>query len=111
MTQSLVHVGIGGHVVALRPEDGSEAWRTKLPRASGAGLIALATFEGRLYAGVGGRVHCLDPVTGQLLWSNPLKGLGVGWVTFAGVPGSGAAAAQAAAAAATTAAVMAATSS
>ncbi len=60
----------------------------------------------RLMAGVSGYIYCLDPVYGQVVWENPLKGYGSALCTIVSVNGSseGAAAAiaqQQAAAAAT----------
>ena len=37
----------------------------------------------RLVAAVNGYMYCLDPVFGQVVWENPLKGLGVGVVSLA----------------------------
>jgi outer membrane protein assembly factor BamB len=90
-----IFIGIGGHVVALRPEDGTEVWRTKLGSGQ---FCAVAELDGRLYAGVNGQVWCLDPATGAVLWPNKLKRLGMGYVTFA-AGGTGALAAARGAAA------------
>ncbi|HEV8631979.1 MAG TPA: PQQ-binding-like beta-propeller repeat protein, partial [Thermoanaerobaculia bacterium] len=104
---SPVFVALGSHVLALRPEDGTEVWRTKLRGAVfGPSFLALTLEGGRLYAGLEGQVYCLDPATGEVLWHNKLPGTGRGFICFSGTSGqAAAAAAQAAAAAATGAAV------
>lgn len=57
----------------------------------------------RLYAGASGELFCIDRTSGAIIWHNKLKGLGLGFVAFAG-SGDAAMAAAAAAAAATVAA-------
>lgn len=42
----------------------------------------------RLIAGVTGYVYCLDPVYGQLVWENLLKGKGTGLVILASINGT-----------------------
>lgn len=105
----LLHVGIRGHVVALRREDGEVAWSVKLRR--GSTLVPLVLDGEHLYAVSGGEVSCLEAASGALLWHNPLKGYGMGFAMLAGGADPGAAAAIAAAAAAAAAAATAASAS
>jgi len=77
-----LYVGIGDSVVALDPATGEEIWRTKLQRMSS--FVTVAFLHGRIYAATGGEIYCLDPVTGEVVWHNKMKGLGMGYVTFAG---------------------------
>ncbi len=79
--QSLVFIGIRGHVVALDRATGSERWRTRL---KGSGAVLLVLDAGRLVATTGGSAFCLDAATGAIAWSNPLRGLGFGIATIAG---------------------------
>jgi len=97
-----IHVGIGGHVVALRRDDGEIAWSVKLRR--GGSLVSLLLAGPRLFAVSGGELSCLDATTGKILWHNPLKGFGVGYAMLAGGldPVAAAALEAAAATAATT---------
>lgn len=102
----LIHVGIGNQIAALDSFDGTEVWRTKLPRHGHGSFVSLTLRDGRLYAGLFGVVYCLDALTGTLLWTNSMKGTGYGLVSFADVPAGSLASAQIGtdAAAATTAA-------
>jgi outer membrane protein assembly factor BamB len=52
----------------------------------GIGAIAYG-LDNDLYASTKGEIFCLDPRTGQVLWHNPLKGMGLGLVCIA-APGS-----------------------
>jgi len=103
--EQCLFVGIGGHVVALRPSDGQEIWRQKVKTAS---FVTVLGSGDVVYVGAGGELFCLDGASGQILWRNRLKGLGNGLVSFAGASAvevaAAMAAAQASALAATTAA-------
>lgn len=94
----LLHVGIGGHVVAVQRADGEILWSTKLRR--GSSLVPLVLDGERLYAVSGGEISCLEAATGKLLWHNPLKGFGTGYAMLAGGADPGAVSAIEAAAAA-----------
>jgi outer membrane protein assembly factor BamB len=72
-------------------------WRTKLKTS---GYATVSVNGSRVYAGAGGEVFCLDIATGEILWRNSLKGLGLGIVAFSGGSDAIAAASAAAAAAA-----------
>lgn len=98
----VVYIGIGSHVVAIQATSGEELWRTKLAHST---IVTISHEGDRLYAGAGGELFCLEPSSGSILWQNPLKGLGLGIITFTGSTQSTAqAAAMAAHVAATTAA-------
>lgn len=77
-----LYIGIGDSVLALDPATGEELWRTKLRKMSS--FVTVSFIHGRVFASAAGEVFCLHPVTGEVLWHNPLKGLGLGYVTFAG---------------------------
>ena len=101
-SDSLLIVGIRGHVVALRRSGGEIAWSTKLPK--GSTYVPAVLDDGRVYATSGGEVSCLDAKTGSVLWHNTLKGYGLGPAIMAGSGGATTAAIAAAAAAAAAAA-------
>ncbi len=88
-THGLVYIGIKGTVVALDRRDGSEAWRTLLRGSMARSSAFVCVFRDAdvLFATCGGEVYCLDPLTGTLLWKNPLKGLGLGLTSLAGESG------------------------
>ena len=100
--RSLLFIGIKSFVVALDRASGTEVWRTQLPakyRNSAMLLSVLYDGEG-LFASFAGEVFALNPKTGELLWHEPFKGLGTGFVTMASELGAGATGAGDAAAAA-----------
>ena len=103
--ERVLFIGIGSHVVAIRPSDGQEIWRTKLKMTS---FVTVQADGDTVYAGAGGELFCLDGASGVIRWRNKLKGLGSGLVAFSGASTVEAAAAMAAAQAAATAAVIAA---
>lgn len=82
MSDSPIFVGIGGSVLAIDASTGQERWRQKI--SSGATYTTVALLHERLYATASGEIWCLDPATGDVIWHNRLKGLGVGYVSVAG---------------------------
>ncbi len=94
----LVYVGFNSRVVALDRYTGELVWQWKSPK--GTGFVSLLLDGDRLIASVQGYTYCLEPLFGQQVWGNPLKGLGVGVASLASVrgmstgSGMGAAAAQ-----------------
>ena len=107
MREKVLVIGIGSHVVAIRPSDGQEIWRTRLKMTS---FVTVHSDGDTVYAGAGGELFCLDGTTGTIRWRNKLKGLGSGLVAFSGASSVEAAAAMAAAQAAAAGAVIAASS-
>ncbi len=94
----LVYVGFNSRVVALDRYTGELIWQWKSPK--GSGFVSLLLDGDRLIASVQGYTYCLEPLFGQQVWGNPLKGLGLGVASLASVrgmssgSGMGAAAAQ-----------------
>lgn len=72
-SSSLVYLGIKGHVIALNRLTGDEVWKTEL---KGSSFVQVFRDEEYLYAAARGEIFCLAPDSGQVLWHNPLKGLG-----------------------------------
>ena len=81
-TASLIFIGMKGCVVALDKSTGQEVWRAKL---GGSDFVNLTMEDAYIYAATSGEVYCLSPVSGEIRWHNPMKGLGRGLVTF-GMP-------------------------
>lgn len=82
----LVFVGFNRHVVGLHRDDGTLIWKWKCPDTSGFPAVLL---DGdRLIVSVQGYTYCLDPITGEQLWHNPLKGMGVGTACLASIYGT-----------------------
>ena len=84
-SELLVYVGIKAHVIAFHRKTGAEVWRTQLPAKyrSSASFVNVVRDADGLFATCGGEVFALDPRSGTILWTDPLKGLGTGLVTLA----------------------------
>lgn len=81
MDKELLYIGSNGHVAAVDPETGTEAWRASLG-ALGADVTVME-YQGRVFAGCHGHLFGLDAATGRVLWKNGLKGMGFNDVTLA----------------------------
>ena len=97
--EQLVFVGFNSRVAALDTETGQIVWQWHSPKGTGYTTIFLN--GDRLIVSVIGYTYCLDPLTGQQLWFNELKGMGSGVASITSVWGvaqnsEGAAAADAA---------------
>lgn len=75
--EDLVFVGFNGRVVALEQRNGELVWEWKCPKPSGQ-MVAVLVEGDRLYASSSGYTYCLDALTGEQRWYNPLKGMGTG---------------------------------
>ena len=85
-TAELVFVGIGRSVVALNRAAGEQVWATRL---KGYDFVNVLLDGGRIFATCCGEIFCLDPLTGDVLWHNRLKGFGTGLATIATEAGAG----------------------
>ena len=114
ISEDMVFVALNGRVVALDRDSGELLWQWNAPKSGGSavgGYMTLLPDRDRLVVSAGGYIYCLDALTGDELWDNPLTGFGVGVAALAtvhrhsphGDVASAAAARQAASAAATTA--------
>jgi outer membrane protein assembly factor BamB len=81
----LLFVGLNSKIIALDRYDGTMVWEWKSPKA--ANFLSLLLDGDRLMVAANGYVYCLDPLFGQEVWSNPLKGFGVGITSLASVRG------------------------
>ena len=79
-TSDLVFIGIKGSVVALNRASGEQVWAAHL---KGSDFVNVVMQEGRIFATAYGEIFCLDPLTGNTLWHNRLKGFGMGLATIA----------------------------
>jgi len=78
-SSDLIYIGIKGSVVALDRATGAQAWSTHLKSN---GFVNVLLENGRLFALSAGEVFCLNPLTGDGIWHNPLKGFGLGLATM-----------------------------
>ena len=76
----VLFVGIRNMIVALRQDDGTELWRTRL---KGSDFVSVLHDGEVLFAANSGEVFRLNPESGAILWRNTLKGLGTGFVSLA----------------------------
>jgi outer membrane protein assembly factor BamB len=79
-TSDLVFIGIKGSVVALDRATGQQVWATHL---KGSDFVNVLLEDGAILASCYGEIFCLDPLKGDALWHNPLKGFGTGLATIA----------------------------
>lgn len=74
-TADLVYIGIRGTVVALERATGKQVWATRL---KGWDFVNVLLDGAEVLASCNGEVFCLDALTGESRWHNPLKGFGTG---------------------------------
>jgi outer membrane protein assembly factor BamB len=83
-TSDLVFIGIKGSVLALNRATGEQVWATHL---KGYDFVNVVLQNQAILATCAGEIFCLDPLTGNALWHNPLKNFGTGLATIATDPG------------------------
>jgi len=79
-TSDLIYIGIKGSVIALNRASGEQVWAAPL---KGSDFVNLLVEGEKVFATCCGEVFCLDPLTGEGLWHNRLKGFGTGLATIA----------------------------
>jgi outer membrane protein assembly factor BamB len=72
--EQLIFIGLNGYVVALHRDSGEIVWSNEKLHS---GYVTLLLDGDRLIASTSGYIYCLDPLTGKILWHNPMKGYGV----------------------------------
>jgi outer membrane protein assembly factor BamB len=80
-TSELVFVGIGKSVVALNRRTGEQIWEARFKGFDD--FVNVVLDGGNVFATSAGEIYCLDPLTGDVLWHNPLKGFGTGLAIIA----------------------------
>jgi outer membrane protein assembly factor BamB len=71
----LIFVGLNGYALALHRDTGEIVWSNNEMKS---GYVTLLLDGDRLLVSTNGYIYCLDPLTGQQLWHNPLSGYGMG---------------------------------
>jgi outer membrane protein assembly factor BamB len=79
-TSNIIFVGIKGSVVALNRANGQQIWATRL---KGGDFVNVVLDGNVVLATTAGEIFCLDPMTGEGFWHNPLKGFGRDLATIA----------------------------
>jgi outer membrane protein assembly factor BamB len=90
----LIFLGFNSRVAALDRTTGETVWSWKSPQGT-AKYVALLLDDDQLMVSVQGYTYCLNPLTGEELWHNPLDGFGYGIPTMVSVNGSSSGAAAA----------------
>jgi outer membrane protein assembly factor BamB len=80
----LIFVGFRGYAMALHRDTGEMVWCNSEMRS---GYVTLLLDGDRLIVSTNGYMYCLDPLTGKILWHNPLSGYGTGVTHLASVRG------------------------
>ena len=76
---SYLYVGAKGKIVVIDVGTGKTIKEITLDQSllkSGNGFVNMIKKGGLLYAHAYGRLHCIDILSGKIIWSNDLKGLG-----------------------------------
>ncbi len=73
----LVFLGFNSYVIALDRDTGELVWQWVSPQGRSS-YVALLLDGDRLIASVQGYTYCLNPLSGEQVWANPLKGFGTG---------------------------------
>jgi len=76
----VVYAAAGSSVVCLNQSTGIKLWSQYISWWSQ--LTTLHFRNGNLYVGSGGVLYCLNPISGELIWHNPLRFLGRGILMF-----------------------------
>jgi outer membrane protein assembly factor BamB len=82
----LIYVGFNSRIAALDRATGELVWDLKSPH--GSGFVALLLDREQLIVSVQGYTWSLDPLTGDTLWENFLKGFGYGVPCLVSTAGS-----------------------
>jgi outer membrane protein assembly factor BamB len=70
----LIFIGLNGYALALNRDSGEIVWSNNNLES---GPVTLLIDGDRLIVSTGGYIFCLDPLTGEIQWRNPLKGYGM----------------------------------
>jgi outer membrane protein assembly factor BamB len=81
-----VVLGVNRSVIAFDPETGHRIWERFLVSGWTNDFVTVTADLSRVYAHANGHMFCLDLQTGEVLWSDELKGYGFGIASIA-VPG------------------------
>ncbi len=75
--ENIIYVGFNKRVVAMDRQTGEICWTWK-PKSKGGSYTTLMLERDMLIVSICGYMWAIDPVTGEELWHNPLKGMGTG---------------------------------
>lgn len=84
MKKDVLYAAISGTVLAIDVQSGKELWRRTV--RPGVGVTTIDPRDKRIIVAAAGELWALDAKDGEILWHNPLKGLGLGFLSIAGAP-------------------------
>ena len=90
-----VYLSFNSRVIALDRYSGEVIWQWKAKKGRSS-YVAVLLDGDRLIVSISGYTYGLDPMTGDELWFNPLKGFGYGTPTLCSLHGNSGSAAAAA---------------
>jgi hypothetical protein len=82
--RNILVLGLKGSVLAYRRDNGQLLWNTHLKSN---GFVSIVTDLTRVYAHTHGELFCLNLLTGDGVWNDPLKGWGFDLAAMA-LPGT-----------------------
>ena len=83
----IVLLGAKRSVLAFNKATGERLWSARLSSsAMSDDFVSVIADETKVYAHSGGKLHCLDLFSGQMLWQDGLSGYGHGVASLA-IPG------------------------
>lgn len=81
----LIFVGLRGYAIAVHRDTGAVVWTNS---EMNSGYTSVLLDGDRLVVSTNGYLYCLDPLTGQTRWRQPLKGYGTGVTSLASSRGT-----------------------
>ncbi|MDR1281227.1 MAG: PQQ-like beta-propeller repeat protein [Opitutaceae bacterium] len=81
--KDILVLGQGKYIVAFNRKNGVRLWQRKLATFWQQGFINVVADSEQVYVQAQGELYCLSLFTGEVLWKDPLKGMGNGIGTLA----------------------------
>jgi outer membrane protein assembly factor BamB len=84
--QEIILIGVKNNVAAVSKANGAILWTTKLAGGVGGDFVTVTCDGERVFAHSNGQLYTLDLNSGQVLWTNELRGYGYGLASIC-IPG------------------------
>jgi len=75
-SDEILYIAAGGFVVALSKAIGRELWRSEVNHSMSMTTITYDPVTNMLYVSSYGKVYCVNPIDGKIIWKNSLHGHG-----------------------------------
>lgn len=86
-SSDILLLGLKHRVAAVSRQDGHILWSTDIKGGMGNGFVTITADHTQVFAYSDGHLHCLELLSGRILWSNELQGYGYGMASLA-IPGA-----------------------